>query len=323
MAAQKPFILEIPSRDILPSLCKLGVFGTGSVVYLLWGIERQISSALSMCCNCPDAPSYIYTLAILLSIVGLALLASTLQAVYLNHHYVTLDDSRPKALSWLIGQALLQSFPFVLMVMSLFALPDYQAVYFFSGLSAWVLWFVWQSTERAYQPYKLVYRDDPLAWLLDQMKTKSFYFLLLVSWIIYQIILPACACTCRSKLSSVKANMHTFQTMLETYAVDSGGVYPSSIQELKTEAQKKQYWKTMSNPCTSKTDTEHTVAAAESAQFLHSRDLWGFRFELKPGNYRCTVLYRFVSPIRYEITGTDLGGGLIIDKGKPLILSND
>ncbi|MBT9546601.1 MAG: type II secretion system protein [Candidatus Sericytochromatia bacterium] len=33
----------------------------------------------------------------------------------------------------------------------------------------------------------------------------------------------------RAKISSVKANMHTVQTMLETYGVDWGGTYPSTV----------------------------------------------------------------------------------------------
>ena len=33
----------------------------------------------------------------------------------------------------------------------------------------------------------------------------------------------------RAKISSVKANMHTVQTMLETYGVDWGGTYPTTV----------------------------------------------------------------------------------------------
>lgn len=52
----------------------------------------------------------------------------------------------------------------------------------------------------------------------------------------------------RAPVSSVKANMHTFQTMLETYAVDYGGVYPKDINELRKEATKKNYWRDVKNP---------------------------------------------------------------------------
>lgn len=54
----------------------------------------------------------------------------------------------------------------------------------------------------------------------------------------------------RAKISSVKANMHTFQTVLETYAVDWGGVYADTSAQLKTEASAagKTYWKEFKNP---------------------------------------------------------------------------
>lgn len=53
-----------------------------------------------------------------------------------------------------------------------------------------------------------------------------------------------------SPLSSVKANMHTLQTMVETYAVDWAGVYPSNIEALHQEANEtnKAYWKPLKNP---------------------------------------------------------------------------
>ncbi|MFN4151354.1 MAG: hypothetical protein ACK4IX_10460 [Candidatus Sericytochromatia bacterium] len=52
----------------------------------------------------------------------------------------------------------------------------------------------------------------------------------------------------RPKVSSVKANMHTFQTILETYAFYNNGIYPKNIKKLKEEAIKKEYWKEVKNP---------------------------------------------------------------------------
>lgn len=61
----------------------------------------------------------------------------------------------------------------------------------------------------------------------------------------------------RAKISSVKANMHTYQTMTETYGVDFGGVYPDNVAALSTEANKagatSAYWKDFNNPFTNKT----------------------------------------------------------------------
>jgi len=58
----------------------------------------------------------------------------------------------------------------------------------------------------------------------------------------------------RAKISSVKANMHTFQTIVETYAVDAGGVYPQDIATLNTVSKvsgaTSAYWKAFANPFT-------------------------------------------------------------------------
>ncbi len=65
----------------------------------------------------------------------------------------------------------------------------------------------------------------------------------------------------RAKLSSVKANMHTVQTVAETYAVDWGGTYPNLVSVLRTEAIAKKYWKFFRNPFTSAVDIGADVTA--------------------------------------------------------------
>ena len=59
----------------------------------------------------------------------------------------------------------------------------------------------------------------------------------------------------RAKLSSVKANMHTVQTMAETYAVDWGGLYAEDYPTLETEAgpSNGNYLKSFNNPFTNAT----------------------------------------------------------------------
>lgn len=55
----------------------------------------------------------------------------------------------------------------------------------------------------------------------------------------------------RAKLASVKGNMHVMQTMLETYAVDWGGVYPSKVNNAFKKAASTggmPYWKEFQNP---------------------------------------------------------------------------
>lgn len=52
----------------------------------------------------------------------------------------------------------------------------------------------------------------------------------------------------RARQSSTKANMHTLQTLIETYAVDTGGRYPETLEILKAEVEANDYWKDYSNP---------------------------------------------------------------------------
>lgn len=54
----------------------------------------------------------------------------------------------------------------------------------------------------------------------------------------------------RAKIASLKSNMRTFQTMLEVYGVDYGGMYPRTMTELSTEAISKRYDKSYKNPFT-------------------------------------------------------------------------
>lgn len=58
-----------------------------------------------------------------------------------------------------------------------------------------------------------------------------------------------------SPLNGTRANAHTLQTMIETYGVDTGGVYPANLQELEIEAKREDqgwspYWKELTNPYT-------------------------------------------------------------------------
>lgn len=60
-----------------------------------------------------------------------------------------------------------------------------------------------------------------------------------------------------SNIDQLKANMHIFQTMLETYAVDHKGSYPKNISELIKEAQECKfgsYYKNLKNPFDEKLD---------------------------------------------------------------------
>ncbi len=55
----------------------------------------------------------------------------------------------------------------------------------------------------------------------------------------------------RAQSSSVKANAHTLQTMVETFGVDHGGLYPEDMTSLLKAAKgENAYWKDVTNPLT-------------------------------------------------------------------------
>jgi ankyrin repeat protein len=60
--------------------------------------------------------------------------------------------------------------------------------------------------------------------------------------------LCAAAAAISEQISALKANMHTLQTIVETYGVDHQGMYPKDLTELFAEADKGKYWKDFSNP---------------------------------------------------------------------------
>ncbi|MEK7433914.1 MAG: hypothetical protein AABZ74_12325 [Cyanobacteriota bacterium] len=80
-------------------------------------------------------------------------------------------------------------------------------------------------------------------------------FVLVVCFILIAMSLPNfISCGPRSPLADVKSNMHTFQTILETYSVDASGKYPKNVEELYKFANtgNNKYWKNFKNPYANK-----------------------------------------------------------------------
>ncbi|HEY9844008.1 MAG TPA: hypothetical protein V6D23_26290, partial [Candidatus Obscuribacterales bacterium] len=119
----------------------------------------------------------------------------------------------------------------------------------------------------------------------------------------------------RAKVSSVKANMHTLQTLVETYAVDWGGVYPPDLDALYAEASRPgaEYWRNVTNPYTERSGIGHRGSLLDFSQFLADPDFQGLAlYQPVPG-----------SPIvKYYIYGSDAKGKLVQDKGQDFVLSN-
>lgn len=120
-----------------------------------------------------------------------------------------------------------------------------------------------------------------------------------------------------SKISSVKSNMHTFQTILETYSVDWAGVYPKTSKELKKVATSSNYpyWKDFKNPFTRTARNSFVDFSIYIKQKNKSK-------------YKGYVIYEAIlksTPITsYKIYGTDENGEIIKDStGNVLYLTNN
>ncbi len=123
----------------------------------------------------------------------------------------------------------------------------------------------------------------------------------------------------RAKLSSVKANMHTLQTMVETYGVDHGGTYASDLDLLLKAAENNSYgsyWKDFVNPFTSQRGIGLRGAIMAFKDYSPSPDFAGMVL-YKPGEGK--------EPTTYWIYGVDQNGELIKDNPdneQPFMLSN-
>ena len=126
----------------------------------------------------------------------------------------------------------------------------------------------------------------------------------------------------RAKISSVKANMHTFQTIAETYAVDWGGVYALNVTGLKAEATVvgREYWKEFSNPFSGTSGLNQSY----NDSGLVTIGVAGIAIPVS--TMAGLVLYDPVTTgvtiTKYFVYGLDKSGNTIQDKGQNFTLSN-
>lgn len=117
----------------------------------------------------------------------------------------------------------------------------------------------------------------------------------------------------RARISGLKTNMHTFQTLLESYAIDWGGVYPGDCASLQRDGSEpgRAYWKDFANPFTGTTGPGQSYADAAS-------------LPLPAPSQAGLVLYNpGGQPIMaYFIYGLDKNGEPVRDKGQAFMLSN-
>ena len=133
----------------------------------------------------------------------------------------------------------------------------------------------------------------------------------------------------RLKSSSVKSNMHTFQTILETYSVDASGNYPKNVEELYkfANAGKTPYWKDFKNPYTRESGKRNSY---DDFSEINKKFYWNKliqKFELLP---KVGIVYYapvFTNGVysKYFIYGTEKNGEVFFDSqtNEPFTLSNN
>lgn len=133
----------------------------------------------------------------------------------------------------------------------------------------------------------------------------------------------------RTKLASVKSNMHTFQTMIDTYSMDVNGNYPKNVTELKKFATtgKTHYWRDFKNPYTRETGKGNAYDDFDKNLREKKTIGWFFKKEVKCSG---CVYYSFAMNKKgelnnYFIYGSDKNGEIITDAqtGFPFVLSNN
>ena len=176
------------------------------------------------------------------------------------------------------------------------------------------------------------------------MYGQSYFYLLI--YFFNALTLSAHACSCGAKVSSIKANMHTLQTAVETYAVDWNGRYPGSVQELMLEAKAKAYWKEFHNPYSAEVglslsfDDLNSRRKGKQKNYYLSKTIrfyvLGIPVEFEGGPFFIPlaavpsshtknpgmVIYEHLPNNHYGIYGLDKTGEFIQDKGQNFVLSN-
>lgn len=133
---------------------------------------------------------------------------------------------------------------------------------------------------------------------------------------------------------SIKTNMHSFQTIIETYGVEQQQ-YPENVAELKLKASQTRagmaYWKELHNPYTLDAELEAYVDfdafVPKDMPLEHFPPGSPHRqhpgvFQLPPArlDYAGRVVYRRLDPTHYVLYGTQRDGRFLREKGQIFVL---
>ncbi len=223
-----------------------------------------------------------------------------------------------------------RSLPWLLACFALFAIPSFIPLYFCLALFLQLLWFsqnFWPETGWHLQQKRS--KEIRSGWVFRQTVIWIGISALLYGTAYLVFLMPVPRCCGGDKVSSVKANMHTLQTMAETFFADKGRV-ARNLKELKKDAltSSSPYWKDFTNPYTSlitRPDHKHPdpyLVRDEIDLQNHPffKEIMGFRFIIKEAPIG-VVSYEYQSNQNYAIYGYNRWGLKIRDKGQILQFS--
>lgn len=205
----------------------------------------------------------------------------------------------------------LRSLPLQLICLSLFAQPQVGKYLLLAGLTGLVL---------AFGPQTRTFKDLPKRGL-------CLYFVCLFVVFVFTRPMFIGGDGYSEKIFIVKANMHTFQTMLESYFAEHRH-FPPHLPELKQDGNKpgKEYWKEFTNPMTGMSGFGRSYREYPPAGILPPfLEGFGFRLyrQLSRPDQAGLVVYRYLNPKQYHIYGLDKTGNLIQNKGQTLVLTHN
>jgi hypothetical protein len=332
------FLLKRTQNGLWFDLGGFNLFALAVLLPVFWFQYLSRFCVSHCCCGQSFEPFYqgnfTRMLVVALSMLGFLALDSVYLRLILDRQ--SLMPGRTKGHRYLRWR-LLQSLPLLLMLLAVMALPIARLIYFALAFISLCLILGPEGNKISWRPsFALAGRTQNL---IPRHHLKG----LLVYLGILLIVIPglffsrAFACDC-AKISSTKANMHTLQTIVETYAVDSGGLCPDNLAKLKAQGQApgREYWKDFNNPFTRLKGEGKSYAMLPlkndalvpnpSANLNPFRDILGIRIYHDAFMVNSTsagmVFYDRVSPSKYYIYGTDKTGGFIMDKGELFTLTN-
>ncbi|PIW19150.1 hypothetical protein COW36_01690 [bacterium (Candidatus Blackallbacteria) CG17_big_fil_post_rev_8_21_14_2_50_48_46] len=289
--------------------------------YLWW-----LKATFELLCKMPDNYYRLFPLAnlglfLVFSLLEYYALSRTLKLKEIKHRYVLLYLTFGGNLAGFLAIAanFLES-PFILLyLMTMFAVLLFKYLYSEHWLNSYSQQ---NDLPKGFLPFSF-----PWNWLW------VFLGYVLILWFSLPNLIGA---DCRSPISTVKANMHTVQTMLETYGVDWGGTYPLHFSLLKQEAQtvRNPYWKAFVNPFNMQgftrayQDFDAEIGLPRKPKPISFLGVAYFYPALNAPRYQPGSVLLSASNcagnscLQYFIYGTDAEGYILEDRQVPFVLSN-